>query len=70
MKHGILHIEDDSALADLVKMAFDGFGYKGKMLSAYSISEGLDTLEECARNQRPLDLILNTWCCWSSPTNC
>ncbi|NOR50234.1 MAG: response regulator [Desulfuromonadales bacterium] len=58
MEHGILHIEDDSTLANLVKMAFESFGYRGNMLSACSISEGLATLEECARNQRPLDLIL------------
>jgi CheY-like chemotaxis protein len=58
MEYTLLHIEDDRALAKLVKTAFDSFGFKGKILSASTIHEGLNTLDECARLQKPLNLIL------------
>jgi CheY-like chemotaxis protein len=58
MKYTLLHIEDDPALANLVKIAFKGFGFRGEMLSVCSVHEALDTLTERARLQKPLDLIL------------
>ncbi len=58
MKYTLLHIEDDPALTNLVKMAFKSFGFRGEMLSVCSVHEALYTLTERARLQKPLALIL------------
>jgi len=58
MRHTLLHIEDDSSISKLVETAFDSFGFKGQMLSAKSVREGLTILKECARTEKSLSLIL------------
>jgi len=54
----ILHVEDDPSHAKLVKTAFNSFGFSGEMLSAASVHEALVTLDERARLQKPLKLVL------------
>jgi len=58
MRHTLLHIEDDPSISKLVEIAFDSFGFKGQMLSAKSVREGLTILKECARTEKSLSLIL------------
>lgn len=58
MRHTILHIEDDPSISKLVETAFDSFGFKGQMLSAKSVQEGLTILKEFARTKQSLSLIL------------
>jgi len=58
MTNSILHVEDDSSHAKLVKTAFNSFGFSGEMLSAASVHEALVTLDERARLQKPLNLVL------------
>jgi DNA-binding response OmpR family regulator len=55
----ILHVEDDHHLADLVKTAFNRFGFRGDMLSARSVAEATGVLDERARNRKPLSLIIS-----------
>ena len=54
----ILHVEDDLTLARLVKSAFEGFGFRGTMIGADRVAQALDLLDERARNNEPVDLIL------------
>jgi len=54
----ILHVEDDPALAKLVRIAFENFGFRGEMVAARSVKEALALLEERGRNQETLSLIL------------
>jgi two-component system, chemotaxis family, chemotaxis protein CheY len=54
----ILHIEDDPNLADVVKLAFERFGFQGEFLHASTVIEGLDRIRlQKSRNER-LDLII------------
>jgi CheY-like chemotaxis protein len=54
----ILHVEDDGELARLVQLAFESFGFSGGMVLARSVAEAAALLEERARHERPLSLIL------------
>lgn len=54
----ILHVEHNPGMIKLVKTAFEGFGFLGEMLSAGSYDETLDLLENRARNNEPVHLIL------------
>jgi CheY-like chemotaxis protein len=54
----ILHVEEDPHLADLVKAAFDRFGFRGAMLSARSVAEATSLLDAKARNREPVNLII------------
>jgi CheY-like chemotaxis protein len=54
----ILHVEDDPMLVKLVQTAFEGFGFRGRMISAGGVNEALDLLDRCARNNEPVNLIL------------
>ena len=54
----ILHVEDDAPLADLVKTAFERFGFKGDMIHADTVSAAVNLLNERARNKEPLGLII------------
>jgi CheY-like chemotaxis protein len=59
MKITILHVEDDPALAKLVRIAFEGFGFHGDMLAADRVENAIALLAERARNRQPIDLILS-----------
>ena len=54
----ILHVEDDSTLATLVRTVFKKFGFRGNMISAGGVEEALDLLGERERNREPVNLIL------------
>lgn len=54
----ILHVEDDPALVKLVQTAFEGFGFRGRMISAGGVEEALDLLDRCVRNNEHVSLIL------------
>ena len=55
----ILHVEDDTLLAHLVKTAFTHFGFQGDMIAAGSVSEAVNLLNERAKNRMPLSLIIS-----------
>lgn len=37
MGHVILHVEDDQQIRDIVKLAFESFGFSGRILAAGSL---------------------------------
>jgi CheY-like chemotaxis protein len=55
----ILHVEDDPDLAWIVRMAFEDFGFAGDMLTAKSVRDALELLDERARKQESLSLIIS-----------
>ena len=55
----ILHIEDDPGLVNVVKLAFESFGFKGEMLYASCVEEAFTLLAERERTESPVDLILS-----------
>jgi len=55
----ILHIEDDPALADLVRLTFKSFGFKGEILHVSLVEEAIALLEERERKKAPIALILS-----------
>ena len=55
----ILHIEDETILANLVKTTFESFGFKGEMLHVTSVEQALNLLAERERMKSPVDLILS-----------
>jgi CheY-like chemotaxis protein len=59
MQITILHIEDNPALAKLVRVAFESFGFHGDILAADRVEDALALLGERARNRQPVDLILS-----------
>jgi CheY-like chemotaxis protein len=54
----ILHVEDDPALAHLVRVVFESLGFRGKILRASLVAEAVALLSERAGKKAPLDLIL------------
>jgi CheY-like chemotaxis protein len=54
----ILHVEDDSALAYLVRAALEGFGFRGEILQAGLVAEAFALLAEREGRKAPLDLML------------
>lgn len=58
MSRTILHLEDDSALAGLVRAVFENLGFRGAILQAGLVSEAIALLAERERRKAPLDLIL------------
>lgn len=54
----ILHLEDDPALAKLVRLAFESFGFRGRILPAQGVAEARALLAARERDRNPLDLIL------------
>ena len=54
----ILHVEDNLQLAEIVKSAFDHFGFRGTMIAVPSVGAAMDLLNERARNRNPLSLII------------
>jgi len=55
----ILHVEDDTDLAWIVRTAFEDFGFIGVMLNAESVSEAFKVLNERQRKRQPLSLIMS-----------
>jgi CheY-like chemotaxis protein len=54
----ILHVEDDPHLVKLVQIAFEKFGFRGRMLSAGRVDRALELLDDCARKRESISLIL------------
>ncbi len=54
----ILHIEDDPALAKLVRMALESMGFRGNILHAPLVAAAITLLTEMERREEALDLIL------------
>lgn len=54
----ILHLEDDPALARLVRAVFEKLGFRGEILEAGLVSEAVALLSERERLKAPVDLIL------------
>jgi CheY-like chemotaxis protein len=55
----ILHVEDDADLAWIVRTSFEDFGFVGAMITAGSVKEALELLNERERKQEPLGLIIS-----------
>ncbi|HXY53663.1 MAG TPA: response regulator [Nitrospirota bacterium] len=55
----ILHVEDDTLLSQLVKTAFDHFGFHGDIITAESVSAAVDVLNEREQKKEPLSLIIS-----------
>ena len=55
----ILHIEDETSLANLVKSSFEYFGFNGEILHVTSVEKALTVLAERERLKSPVDLILS-----------
>src|SRR5262245_59356240 len=53
----LLHVEDDLALADLVQLSFEVFGFHGQMLHAASVHAASEIVQDTTRYPA-LDLIL------------
>lgn len=55
----VLHIEDDPCLANVVRLTFEKFGFKGEFLQATGVEEAVNLLTERRRKKSPVDLILS-----------
>ena len=55
----ILHVEDDVALAELVKLAFEGFGFRGTNINAESVAEAAQVLDDALLRGERIDLIIS-----------
>jgi CheY-like chemotaxis protein len=58
-QQAILHIEDDPSLANVVKLSFESFGFKGEILHATSVEEACCLLAERESKKLPVDLIIS-----------
>jgi chemotaxis family two-component system response regulator Rcp1 len=58
-KFTILHVEDDTDLAWIVRTCFEDFGFMGAMITAGSVKEALEFLNEREREQEPVSLIIS-----------
>jgi CheY-like chemotaxis protein len=54
----IMHVEDDAALAKLVRISFESFGFRGTMLLAGRVDEALSLLDDKEKSGEPISLIL------------
>lgn len=54
----LLHVEDDPILIDLVRTAFNKFGFAGEMVAAGSVQKALELLGEKERARKSFNLIL------------
>jgi CheY-like chemotaxis protein len=54
----ILHVEDDPALAHLVRVVFESLGFRGDILRASLVAEAVALLTEREPKKAPLDLVL------------
>jgi CheY-like chemotaxis protein len=55
----ILHVEDDSILSEIVREVFNSFGFNGVMITAESVREALDLLDEREKRDEPIGLIIS-----------
>jgi CheY-like chemotaxis protein len=55
----ILQVEDEPAIAWLVRMAFEDLGFAGSTIVAETVREALDLLNERERKQQSLSLIIS-----------
>jgi CheY-like chemotaxis protein len=55
----ILYVEDDLALAAIVKLVFHGLGFAGKTLTAPTVAAAEKLLEDRARERAAIDLIIS-----------
>jgi CheY-like chemotaxis protein len=55
----ILHVEDDTALAEIVEMSFEGFGFRGTTLHAETVAQAESILDDVARRDGTIDLIIS-----------
>lgn len=55
----ILHVEDDLVLRGLVELAFQGFGFRGTVISAGSVSEAVERLDAAEKSGAGMDLIVS-----------
>ena len=58
-QRAILHIEDDPSLANVVKLSFESFGFKGEMLHVTLVEDALNLLKEREQKGLPIDLIIS-----------
>jgi len=59
LKLTILHVEDDSYLAQIVKTAFIHFGFHGDVMNAGSLTAAVSLLNDRARDKKPLSLVIS-----------
>jgi CheY-like chemotaxis protein len=55
----ILHVEDDSMLSDIVCEVFMSFGFPGVMITAGSVREAVELLNEREKRGEPIGLIIS-----------
>lgn len=58
-QRAILHIEDDPSLANVVKLAFESFGFNGEMLHVTLVEDAFNLLKEREQKGLPIDLIIS-----------
>ena len=58
MRPVILHLEDDSGLAGLVRLGFKHLGFTGEIIQAATVRDALSAIRERRSRGEPLDLIL------------
>jgi CheY-like chemotaxis protein len=58
-KLAILHVEDDPYLTTIVGIVFKEFGFGGTIVTAKSVGEAFNLLNEMQRKQQPLSLIIS-----------
>jgi CheY-like chemotaxis protein len=54
----ILHVEDDASLRALVDLSFEGFGFHGKTVTAQSVAEAVEDLDDAEAAGETFDLII------------
>ena len=54
----ILHVEDDASLRALVDLSFEGFGFHGKTVTAESVAEAVEDLDDAEAAGETFDLII------------
>jgi two-component system chemotaxis response regulator CheY len=54
----ILHVEDDASLRALVDLSFEGFGFQGKTVTAQSVAEAVEDLDDAEAAGETFDLII------------
>jgi CheY-like chemotaxis protein len=55
----VLHVEDDPLTSELVRHAFESFGFRGEFLSAGGVADAVELITLRKREGRALDLILS-----------
>jgi CheY-like chemotaxis protein len=58
MRPVILHLEDNSDLAEIVELAFQHFGFDGEILHATTVKNAMDLIRTRTENNQEIDLII------------